>query len=130
MTSLWKRRRKRQRDAIERAQQALASPPEIGWHDEKSEALARERLQAIASIVDRALQRVSGSSDEARALKYAQVRLTAWLQGWGDPELIPPTHVFRMYEDLKVALRALSARLVPDNNPDAPRNPDEPPPRS
>ncbi|MBE8523045.1 hypothetical protein ILP97_37080 [Amycolatopsis sp. H6(2020)] len=84
----------------------------------------------MATIVDRALRRVHASSDEARALKYAQARLTAFLVGWGDPGLIAPTHLASMYQSLTDALRDLSVRLATNENADPPVDPDDPVPRT
>ena len=47
------------------------------------------QLQNAGAIVDRALRRVRASSETARALKYAQARLMAFLEGWDDPGLDP-----------------------------------------
>ncbi|GHG29904.1 hypothetical protein GCM10017567_57100 [Amycolatopsis bullii] len=108
------------------ARQALVSLPDVRWHDPESEEQARTQLQEIGAIVDRALRRVHASSDEARALKYAQARLTAFLAGWGDPDLIAPTHLAPMYQSLIDALRALSLRLATNGNADPPGDPDDP----
>ncbi|MFB9686111.1 hypothetical protein [Amycolatopsis plumensis] len=115
---------------IVHARQALVSLPDVRWHDPESEEQARTQLQEIGAIVDRALRRVHASSDEAQALKYAQARLTAFLVGWGDPDLIAPTHLAPMYRSLTDALRALSVRLATNGNADPPVDPDDPVPRT
>lgn len=88
------------------------------------------QLQEIAAIVDRALRDVQASSAEARALKYAQARLTAFLVGWRDPGLIAPAHLAPMYQSLTDALRNLSLRLTSNGDADPPVNPDDPVPRT
>lgn len=124
------RRRARRQLTVVQAQQALASLPDVRWRDPESEEQARTQLQETAAIVGRALRRVHAASDEARALKYAQARLTAFLVGWDDPRLIAPTHITPMYESLTRALRDLSARLATSKNADPPVDPDEPVPRT
>ncbi|MGW5742085.1 hypothetical protein [Amycolatopsis sp. NPDC003861] len=126
----WARRRARRELAFVQARQALVSLPDVRWRDPESEEQARTQLQEIATIVGRALVRVHASSDEARALKYAQARLTAFLVGWDDPRLIAPPHVAPMYKSLTRALRDLSARLATSKNADPPVDPDEPVPRT
>ncbi|MEA5367196.1 hypothetical protein VA596_47250 [Amycolatopsis sp., V23-08] len=116
--------------AVLQARQALAGLPEIRWRDNTSEQQGRMQLEEVAAIIGRALRRVRASSDEARALKYAQARLTAFLQGWGDPGLIATIHVVPMYQSLQAALRTLSLRLETAENADPPEEPDEPTPRS
>jgi hypothetical protein len=123
-------RRARRQLAIQQARHALAALPEIRWHDADSEEQARETLQEIQATVDGALRRVRAWSDEARTLKHAQARLTAWLQAWGDPRLLPPTHVVPMYQGLVVAMRTLATRLTPHDNTDPPPELHEPVPRS
>ncbi|MFF1612232.1 hypothetical protein ACFVYA_31000 [Amycolatopsis sp. NPDC058278] len=103
--------------------------PDVHWRDPESEEQARTQLQEVAAIVEQALRRVHASSEEARALKYAQARLTAFLEGWDDPGLIAPIHLVAMYQSLKAALRTLSLRLATNENADPPTNPDDPVPR-
>lgn len=130
MKSPWARRRAQRQLAIVRARQVLVSLPDIDWHDPQSEEQGRQQLYNVAAIVDRALGGVRAGSDEARALKYAQAWLTAWLQGWGDPALIPATHAAQMYERLVAAMRTISLRLASDGDADPPPNPDDPKPLS
>ncbi|WP_328617223.1 hypothetical protein OHS18_13355 [Amycolatopsis sp. NBC_00355] len=127
--SPWARRRARRRLAVLQARQALVALPEIRWRDDTSEEQARVQLQNVAAIIGRALRRVRASSEEARALKYAQARLTAFLEGWDDPGLITPIHLVPMYQSLEAALRTLSLRLETAENLDPPEDPDEPIPR-
>lgn len=126
MKLLGARRRARQQLAILRARQALTALPDIDWHDTHSEQHARQKLHDAAAVIDRALKEVRTSSAEGRALKYAQAWMTAWLQGWGDPNLIPSTHAAPMYQRLVDAMHAVSLRLAPDGHSDPP-DPDEPP---
>jgi hypothetical protein len=126
----WARRHARRQLTIVHTRQALISLPDIQWRDPESEAQARTQLHEVASIVDRALRHVPVSSEEARALKYAQARLTAFLEGWNDPGLIAPIHLDPMYRSLKAALRTLSLRLVTTDNADPPAEPDDPAPQS
>ncbi|WP_410597223.1 hypothetical protein [Amycolatopsis sp. lyj-23] len=124
------RRRARRQLTVAQARQALVSLPDVRWRDPESEEETRTQLQEIATIVGRALRRVRASSDEARALKYAQARLTAFLVGWDDPSLIAPTHLAPMYQSLAEALRDLSTRLATNENADSPVNLDDPVPRT
>ncbi len=126
----WARRRARRQLAIVHARQALASLPDIRWRDAQSEEQARQRLHDVAANIDRALRRARAGSDEARALKYAQAWLTAWLQGWGDPDLIPPPHAAPMYQRLVAAMRAVSDRLAPQRDTGPPQDPDKSVPRT
>jgi len=119
------RRRERQRLAVMQARHALVSLPNVRWHDHDSEQQAHARVQDIAVTVDRALRRVRTSSDHARVLKYAQAKLTAFLQGWDDAELIAPIHLPEMYQGLVAALRAHSLRLAADESAAPVREPDE-----
>ncbi len=129
MKSPWARRRARRQLAIVRARQALADLPHIDWHNPESEENARQKLHDIAAAIDGALRTVRASSEEARALKYAQAWLTAWLQGWGHPNLIPATHAASMYQRLVDAIHTASRRLAPDEHTETPPGPDEPPTR-
>jgi hypothetical protein len=124
--SPWARRRAQQQLVIVRARQALVSLPDIHWHDPQSEEQARQQLYNVAAEVDRALGGVRAGSDEARALKYAQAWLTAWLQGSEDPALIPAAHAAPMYERLVAAMHTISLRLTSDGDADPPPNPDGP----
>jgi hypothetical protein len=124
------RRRARRELTVVQARRALVSLPDVQWRDPESEEQARTQLQEIAKIVDRALRQVPVSSEEARALKYAQARLTAFLVGWDDPGLIAPTQLAPMYQSLTDALRDLSVRLATKENADPPVDPDEPVPRT
>lgn len=128
MKSPWARKRERGRLAIARARAALVTLPDIEWHHPDSEEQAREKLHNIAADIDRALKEIRASSDEAHALKHAQTWMTAWLQGWGDPNLIPPTHAASMYQRLVDVMSAASLRLAPDEHPDPPPDPDDPVP--
>ncbi|MFJ9782586.1 hypothetical protein ACIRSS_23595 [Amycolatopsis sp. NPDC101161] len=127
MKSPWARRRARQQLAIVRARQALADLPDIDWHNPESEEKAHQKLHDVAAAVDGALGAVRASSEEARALKYAQAWMTAWLQGWGHPNLIPATHAASMYQRLVTAMHAASLRLAPDGHAETPPDPDNPP---
>ncbi|QKV74166.1 hypothetical protein [Amycolatopsis sp. Hca4] len=127
MKSWWSRRRARRHLAIVRARQALADLPDIDWHNPESEGKARQKLHDVAAAIDDALRAVRASSDEARALKYAQAWITAWLRGWEDPNLIPSTHAASMYQRLVDAMHTASLRLEPGGHPDPPPDRDEPP---
>ncbi|MGW5743714.1 hypothetical protein [Amycolatopsis sp. NPDC003861] len=129
MRSLWARRRARRQLAIVRAQRELVALPDIDWHNPDSEQKARQRLHEVAAAIDGALKAVRATSDEARALKYAQAWMTAWLQGWEDRNLIPATHAASMYQRLVDAMHAASLRLAPDEHAETPPDPDEPPTR-
>lgn len=120
----------RRQVAIAQARQALLSLPVIRWREPQSEEQARQRLHDVAASIDRALGRVRAGSDEARVLKYAQAWLTAWLQGWEDPALLPPAHAAPMYQRLVDAMRAASNRLAPERDADPPQDPGEPVPGS
>jgi type VI protein secretion system component VasF len=126
----WVRRRARRQLAIIQARQALVSLPDISWRDAQSEEQARQRLHDVAATVTRALRWVRASSDEARALKYAQTWLTTWLQGWGDPDLIPTANAASMYERLVSAMRTISIRLKQEGETGPSEEPEEPVPRS
>jgi hypothetical protein len=54
--------------------------------------------------------------------------MTAWLQGWDDPALIPSPHAAPMYERLVAAMRTISLRLASGEDADPPPNPDDPEP--
>jgi hypothetical protein len=130
MIRLGVRRRERQRLAVMQARHALVSLPNVRWHDHESQQQAHARLQDIAATVDRALRQVRTSSDRTLALKYAQARLTAFLQGWDDAHLIAPIHRPEMYQSLVTALHTLSLRLAADGSAAPVRELDEPVPRS
>ncbi len=115
MIRLLKRRRERRRFAVIQAQHALVSLPNVRWHDDDSEDDAHDRLQRITATVDRALRRVR-SSDDALALKYAHARLAAFLRGWDDAELLPPTDLPEMYQSLVTSLHTLAVRLAAEEN--------------
>ena len=125
----WARRRARRELTLVQARQALVSLPDVRWRDPESEEEARTQLQEVATIVEQALRQFHASSEEARALTYAQARLTAFLVGWDDPGLIAPIHLVPMYQSLKAALRTLSLRLAPNENVDPPPGPDDPVPQ-
>ncbi|MET8848565.1 hypothetical protein [Amycolatopsis sp. NPDC004625] len=128
MKLLVARRRARRQLAIVKARQALVALPDIDWHNTDSEQHARQDLHDAAAAVDRALKEVRASSAEGQALKYAQAWMTAWLQGWGDPNLIPSTHAAPMYQRLVDAMHTVSLRLAPHGHADPPDS-DEPPPQ-
>ncbi|MCR6488340.1 hypothetical protein M8542_36470 [Amycolatopsis sp. OK19-0408] len=113
---LLQRRRERRRLAVIRARHALVSLPTVCWRDDSSEYLARVRLQEITATVDRALRLLHGSSDSTLALKYADARLTGFLQGWNDPELIAPNELPEMYQGLIAALHSLALRLAAEKD--------------
>ncbi|MEV6639703.1 hypothetical protein [Amycolatopsis sp. NPDC051371] len=116
MIRLLERRRERRRIAVIQARHALVSLPNVRWHDRDSEHHARTRLQDIAATVDRALPRLHSASDHALALKYAHARLTAFLQGWDDAELLTPIDLPEMYQSLVSALHTLALRLEAEEN--------------
>jgi hypothetical protein len=120
------RRRARRHLTLVDAREALVSLPNVHWRDPESEEEAYAELQKVAEIIDRALRHVPVSSEQARALKYAQARLTAFLEGWNDPGLIAPIHLDPMYQSLKAALQTLSRRLETGDNADPPAEPADP----
>ena len=122
------RRRARRQLTLVHAREALVSLPDVRWRDPESEEVAYAELQKVAAIVDRALRHVPVSSEQARALKYAQARLTAFQEGWNDPGLIAPIHLDPMYQSLKAALQTLSRRLETHDNTDPPAEPADPVP--
>ncbi|MFI5593623.1 hypothetical protein ACIA5G_51965 [Amycolatopsis sp. NPDC051758] len=115
MIRILERRRERRRLAVIRARNALVSLPTVSWGHHDSEDHAHALLQGIAETVDRALRRI-GNSDDALALKYAHARLTAFLRGWDDAELLAPIDLPEMYQSLVTALHTLALRLAAAEN--------------
>ncbi len=115
MIRLLTHRRERRRLAVLQARHELVSLPHVRWQNEVSECRAHARLQVIAATVDRALRRLQSSSADALAFKYAHARLTAFLQGWGDADLIAPTELPEMYQSLVTALHKLARRLAEED---------------
>lgn len=115
MIRLLNHRRERRRLTVLRARHALVWLPQVDWHNDDSEYRAQARLQEIAATVDRALRCLHASSAHALALKYAHARLTAFLQGWDDAELIAPIELPEMYRSLITALHTLARRLAEED---------------
>jgi hypothetical protein len=124
---LMERRRERHRIAVIKARHSLVSLPTVDWCDHDSETDGFARLQAVAASVDRAMRRLHGSSDQALAFKYAHARLTAFLDGWDDAELLPAVELPVMYQSLVTALHRLALRLIVEEDGGRHVHPADPP---